>query len=192
MDYSEHRNSRKERGQMTREEFEYAIKSCGCFIYRGQTYYEESELIKTFEDLGLIHIGLEQEPSGDLINRQDAIKAIDEKAKRIKNEDTLNGLAGAVGILFDLPSITQKSETVTEFADRCRECGAKYGKLLKQKPKEGHWIKVSDGYGDNAYICECSECKDTVWVYKDANRKWNFCPNCGAKMIEEQERENKG
>ena len=41
----------------------------------------------------------------DLISRQDAIKAIDEKAKRIKNEDTLNGLAGAVGILFDLPSV---------------------------------------------------------------------------------------
>ncbi len=39
-----------------------------------------------------------------LISLQDAIKAIDEKAKRIKNEDTLNGLAGAVGILFDLPS----------------------------------------------------------------------------------------
>ena len=80
-------------------------------------------------------------------------------------------------------------ETVTEFADRCRECGAKYGKLLKQTPKTGHWIKVSDGYGDNAYICECSECKDTVWVYKDADRKWNFCPNCGVKMIEEQESE---
>jgi len=27
-------------------------------------------------------------------------------------------------------------ETVTEFADRCRECGAKYGKLLKQEPCE--------------------------------------------------------
>lgn len=25
-------------------------------------------------------------------------------------------------------------ETVTEFADRCRECGARYGKLLKQEP----------------------------------------------------------
>lgn len=43
---------------MTREEFEYVIKSCGCFIYWGQTYYEESELIKAFEDMGLI----EQEP----------------------------------------------------------------------------------------------------------------------------------
>jgi hypothetical protein len=36
--------------------------------------------------------------------------------------------------LKELPSVTQKSETVTEFADRCRECGAKYGKLLKQQP----------------------------------------------------------
>ena len=27
----------------------------------------------------------------------------------------------------------QKPESVTEFADRCRECGARYGKLLKQK-----------------------------------------------------------
>ena len=43
---------------MTRAEFEYAIMACGCFIYRGQTYYEESELRKAFEDLGLI----EQEP----------------------------------------------------------------------------------------------------------------------------------
>lgn len=45
-----------------------------------------------------------------------------------------------------------------------------------------HWKVVSDGYSDNAYICECSECKDTVWVYKDADRKWNYCPNCGADM----------
>lgn len=38
----------------------------------------------------------------------------------------------------ELPSVTQKPETVTEFADRCRECGAKYGKMLKT----GHWIPV--------------------------------------------------
>jgi hypothetical protein len=40
----------------------------------------------------------------DLIQRQAAIKAIEERAKKIKNGDTLNGLAGAVGILFELPS----------------------------------------------------------------------------------------
>ena len=34
----------------------------------------------------------------------------------------------------------QESCTVTEFADRCRECGAKYGKLLKQTT----WIPVKE------------------------------------------------
>lgn len=57
----------------------------------------------------------------------------------------------------------------------------------EQEPRKGYWQVVSDGYSDNAYICECSECKDTVWVYKDADRKWNYCPNCGADMREVKE-----
>lgn len=51
--------------------------------------------------------------------------------------------------------------------------------------KTGKWIVVSDGYGNGeatAHICECSECKDTIWVYKKAPRRWNYCPNCGARM----------
>lgn len=31
----------------------------------------------------------------------------------------------------------EKTETVTEFADRCRECGARYGKLLEADKREG-------------------------------------------------------
>lgn len=60
-------------------------------------------------------------------------------------------------------------------------------RLLRKPPRKGHWEVVSDGYSDNAYICECSECKDTVWVYKDADRRWNYCPNCGADMREGEE-----
>jgi len=54
---------------------------------------------------------LSQEPCEDAISRSGAIKAIEERAKRIKNEDTLNGLAGAVGILFELPSIKPQEPT---------------------------------------------------------------------------------
>lgn len=43
------------------------------------------------------------------ISRSEAIKAIEKKAKQIKNEDTLNGLAGAVAILFELPPVMQES-----------------------------------------------------------------------------------
>lgn len=35
-----------------------------------------------------------------------------------------------------------EQENVTEFADKCRECGERYGKLLKEKV--GRWIPVSE------------------------------------------------
>ena len=75
-----------------------------------------------------------------------------------------------------LPSVTPKSETVTEFADRCRECGAKYGKLLKQEPNTGHWI---DHQEDRWIYAKCSEC-GTVH-----DTRTNYCPNCGARMSDE-------
>ena len=61
---------------------------------------------------------------------------------------------------------------------------------LKVESKHGRWITVSDGYGNGvatASICECSLCKDTIWVYKNDKRKWNYCPNCGASMMDEVE-----
>lgn len=53
--------------------------------------------------------------------------------------------AGNMGeIIENLEAISkvleQEPETVTEFADRCRECGAKYGKALEQT----RWIPVSE------------------------------------------------
>ncbi len=56
---------------------------------------------------------------------------------------------------------------------------------IVEPTKHGRWITVSDGYGNGvatASICECSLCKDTIWVYKNDKRKWKFCPNCGARM----------
>ena len=48
-----------------------------------------------------------------------------------------------------------KEETITEFADRCKECGSRYGKLLKDLATErtGHckdckWWKDSDGVSE--------------------------------------------
>ena len=113
---------------MTREEFEYAIKSCGCYIYRGQTYYEESELIKAFEDLGLI----EQEQSEDAISRQGDDRWL-----------------------------------------------LHFGQNMAIPNKTGHWID-RDVYDADRW--KCSECGRTE-SYKE-----NYCPNCGAKMVEEQER----
>ena len=80
----------------------------------------------------------------------------------------------------------ERYETVTEFADRCRECGARYGKLLKQAQKTGHWIEVAK-YSDGKHEIECSECESHIFDRGHANsyvvkEKYKYCPRCGAKM----------
>ena len=92
----------------------------------------------------------------DLISRADAIKAMQDKAKKLKNEDTINGLCGAVAILFDMPSV------------------------IPQEPRKGHWITRPHIYG----VAFCSECGFELKI-----NNTNFCPNCGAKMVEPQESE---
>lgn len=129
------------------------------------------------------------------------------KAKRIKNEDTLNGLAGAVGILFDLPSV--KPQPCEDAISRQVACDAirKYKSIVSEpdaydkafddgidtaiaeighnvppvtpQPKTGHWTLHNEGYFDESYVC--SKCDgDSPFDYK-------YCPNCGAKMQAESE-----
>ena len=53
-----------------------------------------------------------------------------------------------------------------------------------EQQKIGHWEKVNTAREYNSDTYECSECKYIIWTYKDADRKWNYCPKCGAKMEE--------
>ena len=52
---------------------------------------------------------------------------------------------------------------------------------VNPQPKTGHWI--FDEILDKHYYC--SECKSMGVDY------WDYCPNCGAKMVEPQESEDK-
>ena len=45
--------------------------------------------------------------------------------------------------------------------------------------KVGHWIDTDEGFSP----CECSECGKVEF------KKSDYCPNCGAKMVEPQESE---
>ena len=54
------------------------------------------------------------------------------------------------------------------------------------EPNTGHWIMTGDYY-TGAYGCieyvECSCC------HEDSLEEGDYCPNCGAKMVEPQESE---
>lgn len=61
-----------------------------------------------------------------------------------------------------------------------------YNRGLEQEPKTGHWIVEP-----NCWL-RCSECGEhyphtSIYETKGSN----YCPNCGAKMVEPQEREDK-
>ena len=53
---------------------------------------------------------------------------------------------------------------------------------VQPKQKTGRWI-------DHDKYIECDSCK--IWYLKDHLIRKSFCPNCGAKMVEQKESEEK-
>ena len=114
---------------------------------------------------------LEQEPCEDAVSRQALLDKLDEWDW----QELYLPIHFKENIIDELPSVQPKAKrdrTVQDFVDKCRECGEKYGKLLKSKT--GHW--THDGsHWKNRFIC--SECN-----YKLFDEPTNYCPNCGARM----------
>jgi len=52
-----------------------------------------------------------------------------------------------------------------------------------QEPKTGHWITTRTLMHDGEYYCDKCNCDSPH------NEKWDYCPNCGARMVEPQESE---
>lgn len=58
---------------------------------------------------------------------------------------------------------------------------------ITPKEKTGKWYKT--GLIDKV---ACSNCKSQLWdITRDEVLKYKYCPNCGARMIEPQESEDK-
>jgi hypothetical protein len=93
----------------------------------------------------------------DCISRADAIKAMQNKAKKLKNEDTINGLCGAIVILYELPPATPQLSVpeVTALAEWTE-------KLTK----------------------ECEEAYNKGFT--DGVKSVNICPHCGEYIGEEE------
>jgi len=67
------------------------------------------------------------------------------------------------------------------FADLPNGLDGKHYNL--QEPKTGHWIRMK-AYGK----WKCPECST---VFRFTFKEHYYCPNCGAKMVEPQESEDK-
>lgn len=59
---------------------------------------------------------------------------------------------------------------------------------VEQEPKTGNWIE-KDGFDGDVYY-DCSECGESWTTIEGTpwDNKWDYCPSCGARMVEPQER----
>ena len=115
---------------------------------------------------------LEQEPSGDAISRQAVFEQI-------------NCWIGSGEYRY-----TNATHYLME--------RVKHISPIKQEPPTGHWMRKTkvDGVYDIAGVktwgikCQCDRCDFTTIVVEDFGY-YKYCPNCGCRMVEPQESEDK-
>lgn len=122
---------------------------------------------------------LKQEPSGDLISREETLTAF---ADYVGSGMSMDDYDALWNIVAKMPPANHQ-ETVTEFADRCRECG---------KMRKGHWIAYEVRLPDRTILnYRCSVCgRKLIGYTTETLSEAPFC-HCGAKMVEPQERSDK-
>lgn len=162
---------------MTREEFEYAIKSCGFLTYHGHKYYEELELIKTFEDMGL----LEHETmpiDDDCISRKAVLSLIAD------HFDNLFDMVRKLPPVAIPPEPDHdgckdcKYETYPDYYYPCCNCKQNYVDEWQNKP---HWIHRNDDSNDWLECPNCGYGSEGEVKYGEGTP---FCPNCGERLRE--------
>ena len=121
----------------------------------------QQEVCKFLADLMDILEKQMQEPSGDLISRQAVFDAIE--------DDNRNGMWSC----FVSDDDAQKFKTVIKELPS-----------VKQEPKTGHWISHYDEDAKEGWY-ECDRC------HTERAFNTDYCPDCGAKMVDPQERSDK-
>lgn len=116
---------------------------------------------------------LEQEPcENDCISRKDALEAVDKRIEELSKDREFIHKCGHI----DVSGVKKWINKIP---------------FVQPKPKIGHWI------GDKAYpICPKCNCNIIVEYisysdYAEMYKPMKYCPNCGCRMIEPQESEDK-
>ena len=144
------------------------------FLYERLDRLNDDELYDIFsriiDDMYNELSSIEQEPSGDLISRQSAISLADDLKQ-------------------DLPDDERIADMVMAHNDGILEYQTQLSLLpsVKQEPKTGHW-KLYRDYKNVVDYPQCNICGAVIALSLSMDNL-NYCPNCGAKMIEPQESE---
>lgn len=147
----------------------------------------------------------EQQPE-DVISRQAVFEAIDDC-----NSDGLKGIFCSYDdgerfkeYIKNLPSV-QPIYNTSEWCHDCSEydqvkhCCPRFNRVIRnavkevKKPKTGHWIGHREHCENSGVMPSglgayewCSDCDCGIDVREWHRNHYNYCPNCGAKMIEPQ------
>ena len=103
---------------------------------------------------------------------------------------------GAYGIALKMAikALEQEPKTDTWSIKDVADTFKKHGLIREQEPTTGHWIEhpeIETSTPEYLMFYECSECGDRQCFCKSDIYKKRFCGNCGCRMIEPQENEDK-
>lgn len=102
-----------------------------------------------------------------------AIKALEqEPIAQERYEDLCEYFGGVEDFLKNRDDFKAWLDRVKWHIHKAEELYEKY----EQEPKKGHWIDI------NGIYAECSNCNEEIYITGD----FKYCPNCGAKMEEEE------
>ena len=161
---------------MTREEKQKAIDALK--ISAPVMAVTQEEFNNYIQTLNQVMDWLEQEPCEDTISRQAVNILVDELARAISDERCCisrgRSTATIMQDILDLPSVNPQEKT-------------------------GHWIEEEiNEWSRKTYCSKCGESALLEYVHvgdiyygsaKGVIKKTNYCPHCGAKMVEPQESE---
>ena len=101
-------------------------------------------------------------PMDDLISRQAAIEALDDNI-------TLTGWGNSVAVRDYILRAKKRLQAIP----------------AAQPERTGKWIKdwIVKEHGGGYGVRRCSECDAS---FQDVGYGWNYCPNCGARMEDEE------
>lgn len=143
------------------KEFQIDIGSCEDDLDNSPLYYALDMAIKALEqqpcdDATLKDIFCmgceykEQQPSADCISRQALLDKLEKPMNWTDSEAEIQeqrDYEGFVELLKSMPSVIPKGVTITDFADKCKECG----KILNDK-LQTKWIPCSERLPEEAGV----------------------------------------